>query len=455
MELIHRGNSKVVSVIRKPAWDREDAFCLSCFCILYEEGGVRLLRNNLTGQTYLLTEAEYAAVSRMKAGGAGAEYVKANGLEELAVNRCIVGSGFDECAGYLSALQVMRILRKPADGYSGYEIFPTTACNARCTYCFEKGYVPATMTEETASAVTDFIDRTRSSGPIRLWWFGGEPLAAVSRIDQICRELEKRKIRFTSHITTNASLFEPETARRAAELWKLTKAVVSLDGDRASYAARKRYIDPRRHNFDAALRGIRLLNEQGVSVELRCNYDGDNLDGLTGFVDEIHREFPDARNIQLRFAVLHQEYAQGTAPELIRKVRPVEDRAAALGLIHTEQLSLAGFRTYACIADDPARGVVIEPGGQLQHCDHLSDENRFGNIWEGITDRQRYEELKRLRPVEEACKRCPFLPECTPFRKTGCPLRKSDGCRGFVQAMAENVLHRVAADLQAGKEGNA
>ena len=455
MELIHRGNDKVVSVIRKPTWDREDAFCLSSFCILYEEGDICLLRNNLTGQTYLLTEAEYAAVSRMKTGGAGAEYVRANDLEELAINRCIVGSGGDECAEYLSALQVMRILQKPVDGYSGYEIFPTTACNARCTYCFEKGFVPVTMTEETASAVTEFIDRTRRSGPIRLWWFGGEPLVAVSHIDQICRELEKKGICFTSHITTNASLLEPETVRLAVELWKLTKAVVSLDGDRNTYAARKRYIDPGRHNFDTALRGIHLLNEQGVSIELRCNFDGGNLDGLTEFVDEIHREFPDAGNIQLRFAVLHQEYARGTAPELLRKVRSIEDHAADLGLMHTERLSLAEFHMYSCIADDPDRGVVIEPGGQLQPCDHLSEGNRFGNIWEGITDRQRYEELKRQRPVEEACKRCPFLPVCTPFRKTGCPLRRFDGCREFVQAMTENVLHRLAVDLQAGKEGNA
>ena len=453
MERINPGDERVVKLHRKEKWDREAAYRLSGFCLLLEDGGVYLLHNTLTGQIYRLTAAEYAAAARLKAETADAAYVRANGLTELAVHRCVVHAGYDECAEYLSALRVMRLMQPPADGYTVYEIFPTTGCNARCVYCFEKGFTPATMTEDTALATADFISRTRGSRPVLLWWFGGEPLAAASRIDTICRELERRKVAYSSTITTNATLMTPEMAKRARDLWKLKSAIVSLDGDRAAYSARKRYVDPRLHHFDAALRGVHLLAEQGVSVDLRCNFDADNLDSLTLFVEEMHREFPDPQNVKVHFAVLYQEYDKGTAPGLLYRVRAMEDAAASYGLMRSDLLKPASFVAHACIADNLDRSVVIEPDGHLQNCDHLSDEHRFGNVWDGVTDRARFEELKRPLPVETVCKSCPYLPIGTPFRKAACPTREADCCRELVQAMTENRLHRLAVQLKdAGRE---
>ena len=39
MELLNRGSERAVKLVRKAGWDRRDAYRLSGFCILYEEGG--------------------------------------------------------------------------------------------------------------------------------------------------------------------------------------------------------------------------------------------------------------------------------------------------------------------------------------------------------------------------------------------------------------------------------
>ncbi len=447
MELLNRGSERAVKLVRKAGWDRRDAYRLSGFCIPYEEDGVCLLKNTLTEQIYRLTGEEYAALGPLREGNRDADYIRENGLEELAVSRCVVGVDYDERAEYLSALHVLRLMEPPAEGFESYVVFPTTACNARCVYCFEKDFVPVTMSEDTALAAASYIDRTRRKGPVRLRWFGGEPLAAASRIDLICRELEKRGVEFVSSITTNGSLLDADMAARAVSLWRLKKAEVALEGDRGAYEARKRYLDPERHNFDTVLRAVRLLLERDVDIILRCNYDAGNLGGLYRYVEELHREFGDFENIRLSFAVLHQEYGSGNAPGLVRQIREVEDYALSLGLRLLSQEN-AAFQTRACMADNMDRSVVIEPGGQLQHCDILDDENRFGNVWDGVTDRARYEALKRPHAVEAECGTCPFLPECTPFRRTGCPITRLGSCRGILREATENGLHRMAATLQ-------
>ena len=445
MRILDEGYERVVKLLRKPKQDARQRYRLSNFCIPFSERGVHLLENTFTGQIWRLADHEWDNLLFLQAHEADARFIEESSLAELLRNRSIVELENDDCEEYLSMLEILRIMRKPPDGYESYVIFPTTGCNASCVYCFESGYVKQAMTEETAQAVVDFVERTHADTRVKLRWFGGEPLVAASRIDLICEEVAKRGIDFSSSIVTNASLVTPELVKRAKELWRLGKAQVSLDGDRASYEARKRYADPERHNFDSVLRGIHALDDEGIKVALRCNYDADNLGGLMPFVEELHQEFAQSQNVSLYFAMLFGERERQDAPPIVRSLREIEDRASELGLLGEKKRRRSSFRTNLCMADDMDRCVVIEPNGYLQHCESLFDCNRYGTIWDGVTDQARFEELKQLHKVEACCKRCPFLPECTPFKKKGCPDERSDYCREFRLAERENALHRLAA----------
>ena len=449
---VAQGNERVFKLVRTTSdkLSHEVRYRLSGFCISYSEGEVYLLKHMLTRQVMSLDKSEWDALNILRDSAVEYAYLESHGLIELAERRCLVAEDYNECEEYLFVLRVLKTMRKPADGIKCYVVFPTTACNARCTYCYEQDFVPVTMTEETILATVDYIDRTRWSGPIKMRWFGGEPLVAASRIDRICEELQRRDIQYESNFITNGSLLTPELVQRAWDLWHLRSAQVSLDGCRADFEFRKRFATPLTHNYDTVMRGIHLLADQGIGVRLRCNFDEDNIEGLQEFVDDLGREFAGTKNVRLYFALLFQAREKPNAPELIRRVREVEDRAAELGILG-EIASHKGvsFRTHMCMADDLARYRAVDPKGQLQHCEHLDDANIFGNVWEDITDQARYDELAKPYEVEECCRVCPFIPLCTPTRKRGCPDGGSDYCREIHMAEEEGILHRIAVKLAA------
>ena len=64
-----------------------------------------------------------------------------------------------------------------------FEIMLSTACNARCPYCYEASARTSTMSLETEKAMLALIRKAAASGdPMRVVWFGGEPLLFSDRI---------------------------------------------------------------------------------------------------------------------------------------------------------------------------------------------------------------------------------------------------------------------------------
>ena len=73
-----------------------------------------------------------------------------------------------------------------------------------------------------------------------------------------------------------------------------------------------------------------------------------------------------------------------------------------------------------CMADSLDKSVVVTPDGIFNNCEHLPENNSWGNIFDGVTNRTKYDELCAAPKIDEKCAKCPFLPECTPFYKNGC-----------------------------------
>ena len=71
---------------------------------------------------------------------------------------------------------VLETRQKKSKHITGYTIFPTTDCNARCFYCFELGRDRVPMSKETAEKAADYIKAHCGGEKIKLNWFGGEPL---------------------------------------------------------------------------------------------------------------------------------------------------------------------------------------------------------------------------------------------------------------------------------------
>ena len=108
-------------------------------------------------------------------------------LTELVGSHFLVPEDKDEAETYVSFCYIARTLKLKQSGYTSFTILPTTACNARCIYCYEQGMQYVTMKEETVAQTIEFIKKVRSpKEKVNFLWFGGEPLVGERIIDKIC-----------------------------------------------------------------------------------------------------------------------------------------------------------------------------------------------------------------------------------------------------------------------------
>ena len=430
MKMLSRGDGRVVKTVQKQRLTPEKAYRLSSYCLVHETEGAALLKNTLTRQAAALSPAEWAAARAGDLSGPAAQ--------ELARLRFLVEEDYDEYAAYMLALRVLRSLEKREAGIESYTILPTTGCNARCVYCYEEGWRTSAMTEETADAVAAFIVRTKRAGSIHIKWYGGEPLCAPQTVSRICRALREKDVAYESSIITNATLLTPALADEAVGLWKLRYAQVSLDGARADYEARKRYLNPRLHNYDAAMAGAALLAERGVKVTLRCNFDAENLPGLPAFFADCAERFGGFENVGGYLEQLFQSSGTENGEALYRAAEEAAKRAAGLRFSRPGSIS-ESLKTHHCIADSGGKGVVIDPSGGLYLCEHMS-----GKPFATIRDEEIAFPHLAVQTAE-SCRTCPFLPDCTPFRKTGCPV-KNTACRTQMELLTVRELEKLYRD---------
>ena len=256
---------------------------------------------------------------------------------------------------------------------------------------------------------------------------------------------------YKSRMITNASLFTPDLVREAKEVWKLGRVQVSLDGDRRDYTERKRYIDPERHNYEVVMRSIHLLADADIKVNLRVNFDRDSIGKLRPFLEEIRDEFAGKSNISLYLSALYQEKSKPYFLELEREMFELNRYIRELGINYESREKLhTTFRLNSCMADSLDRSIVICPDGRFYDCEHLPENHSWGNIFDGITDRELFEKLTAPHPIDERCRECPYLPQCTPFFIKGCP-GWFDKCREYQKLKSEYELRRLAETVKEGK----
>ena len=124
------------------------------------------------------------------------------------------------------------IFKTNSNDGNAFRILTTTACNAKCPYCYEKGIKTETMTLDMADKVAKFIEQqSTTNAGITLEWFGGEPLVNPSVISVITRKLKNDGyIIKSAALTTNGILFTDELIEVAKTEWQLTNVQITLDG---------------------------------------------------------------------------------------------------------------------------------------------------------------------------------------------------------------------------------
>ena len=302
-----------------------------------------------------------------------------------------------------------------------YTILTTTDCNARCFYCYEMGRERIKMSDKTANDVADFIARSCGGKSITFRWFGGEPLYNLNAIDIICKKLQDNDIEYKSTMISNGYLFDDQIIKKAVELWKLDLVQITLDGTEKIYNKCKAYIYSNVNPYNRVILNIKKLLDVGITVKIRMNADKHNLSDLFDLTDILYDNFGEYKNLIVYSNLLFENeknqrnYEQ--RKDLFNKhselIEYIENKNMAV------KYTLENYLRYRqCMADNPGATVIL-PDGHLGRCEHFSDTDFWGSIYNEQIDVNVIEKFKRVRELPKKCDTCVLKPAC--IQLENCP----------------------------------
>ena len=420
MKIIYEGDSFVQSILGTKQLAADTPYRPSSFVMCHEVDGKRYLYNNFTKKVWLLEDESFDLSEGARFSPETIENDSA--LRQLVKDSFLVPVGKDETATYESFCKIARAMKMKKNGYSTYTILPTTACNARCVYCYEEGIEFVTMTEDTVNQVIAFIKKTRNpNDKVNFSWFGGEPLIGEKMIDKICAAMREADIPYRSRITTNGSLITEKNVKKMRDDWHLQHVQITLDGVEEEYNRRKNYY----FNYDSAywhvLSHIKLVNENEITLNIRVNVDAGNIDGVPQMVEDLKNFVPNPELLSMDIAPLFDLQASESGLEIWDKSFRLAEWLREQQIHIAAHYSSRKARYNFCMADSPYRAIVIAPDGKLYNCENIMSFDSVGDIWEGITNEDYIKGLFAVEPAREQCKGCFSLPECTTFSRCGHP----------------------------------
>lgn len=406
MQVINKQAKLIAKVLGKQEKSNLE-YRLLHFCVLLPYRGISLLYNNLTKEMLELDDKEVAELKNAPIFF-GNEFV-----DYLIENWFLVPLDFDD----LKFSKQLTSLARQFDfdrTINTFEIVTTTACNARCFYCYEAGVKQRTMTIETAQAVVNYIMKNRRDGTIYLKWFGGEPTCNTKVIDYICAALTEKKVAFRSIMVSNGYLFDAVMVERAKSIWNLKDIQITLDGTEDTYNTVKNYVGAKdKSPFKRVINNIDSLLKADITVTVRINMDRHNENELYSLVDLLCEKFSEYKKFNVYAHLLFENVGnyQNSRSESERiDIGKSFDKLQT----HIEKIGLGGqlrlhnnVKISHCMADSYAT-AFISPEGNLGRCEHYVDDDFYGTVFDN-TPKKIWDEYYLENPE---CYTCPAFPTC-------------------------------------------
>ena len=290
-----------------------------------------------------------------------------------------------------------------------FRILTTTACNARCFYCYEEGTDIKTMDVSIADNVIKFIkDKTKKVVKINIKWFGGEPLVNYKLISYITVKLDEyAKIGY--FMISNGMLFDDKMIKEAVTLWKLKSIQITLDGTKKVYESRKAYIS-KENTFEKIIDNINLLLSNGIRVNLRLNYDDKNLTDIKKLIKYLGKKFRGNQYLECYpYPLFHMSRNDIRFNiELLNLTKMLIEEKISSG----NNLFNFKSRNSGCFAT-ALNNFVIMPDGNLVKCTQCMEEKDFIG---SVLDRNNIVSKNYFKwcnyELDSECINCLFLPLC-------------------------------------------
>ncbi len=402
MQIIIPTASLFVQVVGKQKSEENQVYRLMTYVLQYPVKDGVLLYHTLTCCLLLLTREEASNLSAQR---------------ELIDYWFLVPQHYDDQKLCRQVRQLAQLFLPRANTITDFNIVTTTACNAQCFYCFEKGTKPVTMTVATAKKVSDFIITNRGEEHVTINWFGGEPLVNSRIIDQICLDLNRKGIPYSSTMVSNGYLFDAEMVKRANELWRLTRVQITLDGTAKTYNRTKSYKNGDDNAFERVIQNIELLTASGIHVLVRLNAGTHNIEDLEQLVTYLHQRFEKNEKLSVYSHELLGSCYDCSHSQLFEKRMQLDKLIADYGYSVNYKLPRE-LKVNRCMSDND-KMVLISPNGDLGKCEHYIDRDFFGHIDKAEKDERIILKFKKRPEDIDACASCAYYPQC--FRLLQCP----------------------------------
>lgn len=411
MKVLQSSHSLFFKIINPQKLVREKKYRLFSYCVDLEYKGKFYLYNTLTSELLCLENAEGNFLKKEILSG-----FDFTNQEYLVEKYFWVPVEHDDCSFYKSYLSTMQALSvKPYK--NTFTILPTTDCNARCFYCFEKNCKKLNITPQIADDIADFIIKSSHGNMVKILWFGGEPLFNDKAIDLISKRISASGIEYASKMISNGYLFDEKRIEKAKELWNLKQVQITIDGTEKIYNKRKAYIYTDDSSpFLTVMGNIESLLKHSINVLIRLNMDDSNFCDLMNLADYLSERFSRFKNFSVYVSLIYDsnsssfEFYSSDIQELYAKREKVVEKLRTKKIYFEKKLENR-FKLNQCIADNP-NALIIYPDGKLGKCEHHMDTNHIGSIYEDEINTGEVANWRKYITIREDCYKCKLFPQC-------------------------------------------
>lgn len=415
--------------------------------------------NTRSGAIALMENEKYEIYRRFEEKGE--EIPDADLLNDLQYGGYVVDRELDE----LAQLRYETQRARHSTSVLSMTIAPTSDCNFRCVYCYEKDSIrPVTMTRETKEKLLDFIgEQLPCYQKLMVTWYGGEPLLAMDIVEELSKRLitmcDEQHKEYEAAIITNGYLLDLEKAKKLREL-QVKDIQITLDGDKEDHDKR-RFLKGGKPTFQTILDNLTAAKDEIVGrVAIRINADRHNIDR----VDNVVR------------ALKERGLSEITAPYLAM-VDNENDTYNDNFCFHASEFSDKEFefirrngldflahipiQTYNYCGADADYNYVVGADGLLYKCwcEIGQKENSVGSVSEGLRIGPRFlNYLLYDATVDPNCSQCKYLPICMggcPFKRINktsrCPAIKH-GLAAFMNVIPELLDMQLREAEEAAKQ---
>lgn len=273
-----------------------------------------------------------------------------------------------------------------------FTVYMTTACNFKCSYCYENYKNNCQLNEESLKETLDFIFSYGENEKISLDFLGGEPLLKkeliYQSIDYIKTYYPNRLVEY--HITTNGSLLDDNFVRFMRD--NKFHVRLSFDGNKLSHELNRISLDGESY-YEKIIENIHKVKNNRLSYEVRMTIAHNTIPYMYENVRYLHEQ--GLSNIGMIMDVrlsLSEDLKREFKTQIERIVDyyiQEYDRNSKLTIDQFDGkllFFLCDLGNCFIMCDAGVNNYKIMPNGDIYPCSFLTNNNKFiiGNIYDGI-----------------------------------------------------------------------